>query len=148
MSDPIQVASTKTFPNILNLTPHQIAIQHTSGGVNVVDLIPASGKEVRLNNKPQTHLFEHDEIPIYSPPQYEPTIEWPEIASHVSAVLVSMPVGQLVAELSKNPEFNLPFMVFGPDTGPSAVVRSSTGQIIGTKRFICYYNKGTPLNPF
>lgn len=131
------VVPDNLFPNILNLTPHQISVQLDE---TLTHIIAASGKEVRLTNKPQTYLFEHHNIPVYSSPQYESTIDWPEIPSYVSAVIVSMPVGQLVVELSKNPEFSLPYMVLGPDIGPSMVVRSSTGQITGTKRLICYYN--------
>lgn len=126
------------FPNILNLTPHQINVQYTSAdGVIGTYCIPSSG-EVRLTNKPQVKLVEHSGIQVYSAPQYEPTIEWPDIPCHVSAVIVSMPVGQLVAELSKNPNYKLPYHVMGPDTGPSAVIRDSSGKIVGTTRLICY----------
>jgi predicted ATP-grasp superfamily ATP-dependent carboligase len=128
---------TDTTFNILNLTPHSICVSFAKNGETGTDLIPSSGKEVRLASKPQEKLFELDGIQVYSAPQYEQTIEWPDIPSDISAVIVSMPVGQLVAELSKT-EYNLPFMVLGPDTGPSAVIRDSSGKIIGTTRLICY----------
>lgn len=129
---------TDATSNILNLTPHPICVSFTKNGETGTDLIPVSGKEVRLANKPQEKLFELDGIQVYSAPQYEQTIEWPDIPSHISAVIVSMPVGQLVAELSKNPEYRLSYYVMGPDTGPSAVIRDSSGKITGTTRLICY----------
>lgn len=125
-------------PNIINLTPHPINVEYISrDGIKGTYCILSSG-EVRLTSTPQVKLFGYSGIQVYSAPQYEQTIEWPDIPSHVTAVIVSMPVGQLVAELNKNPNYKLPYHVMGPDTGPSAVIRDSTGKITGTTRLICY----------
>lgn len=120
--------------NIVNLTPHPIGL-YVDGTLHT-NFMPYE-IQLRLETEEQKPLeslnVDGVSIPVVTPPSFKSTIDWPKI--DCDAVLVSMPVGQIV---QAHPESPPPYQVFGPDTGPDNVVRDG-GRILGTTRFIRYY---------
>lgn len=114
----------------LNCTPHEIILFE---GDNKRAFMP-SGKILRVTSKEQTELpFQHLGVPVVTKQTFdsvEGSVDIPDGAH----ILVSMPVGE---KLAMKPE-TVKWWVFGPDTGPDAVVRDGAGKIRGTTRFILY----------
>lgn len=124
-----------TDMKVVNLTPHPIGL-YIDGSLHT-NFMPYE-TQLRLDTEEQTPLAPLNAdgvaIPVVTPPSFKPIIDWPKIEG-CDAVLVSMPVGQLV---QSHPECVPPYKVFGPDTGPDNVVRDG-GRILGTTRFIQYH---------
>jgi len=119
----------------INCTPHDIVI--VDDEKKVVRKYETCDREVRLHAAEQKPMpFQTLGVPVVSRQVFDGVL-WPAVDRHIedgSWLLVSMPVGEYIAA---NPEA-CRHWVFGPDTGPGAVVRDQRGQIIGTKRLVFY----------
>jgi hypothetical protein len=117
----------------LNLTPHDIVV--VDDEKNILKTFPKSGRDVRLATSPQTDMpFQTLGVPVVTRQTFTSLI-WPsDDMPRKSWLLVSMPVGEFLATHPEQCEH----WVFGPDTGPAAVVRDQRGQIVGTKRLVFY----------
>ena len=124
---------------IYNLTPHAINI-YADDGTTLQTTIPSSG-ELRLQSAPQrigtTIQVDGLRLPLVERQQFEGldvtspgyslyAIKCTELSQRVGFI-VSMPVAEFlrVSQIGA--------AIFAPDTGPRFVVRSATGQIIGTR---------------
>ena len=115
----------------LNCTPHDIVL--AEDGCQSKTFAPWSS-EVRLLAKPQKELpFQTLGVKVFARQEFIGVAGLGSIPEG-SYILVSMPVGEFFA---KHPEL-CDHWVFGPDTGPDAVVRNVTGRIVGTKRLVFY----------
>jgi len=144
--------------SIVNCTPHPIDVfkKLDEDDWKFMVRIPPSGFVMRLDSHEQECRGawgatgvdgELVRIPVVTSQRFKTEIKWPtseeipELSDENAVILVSMPVGQFIAELNED----IPYNVGGPDTGPEGVVRDSEGQILGTTRFVWYRAKGTSV---
>jgi len=123
--------------SILNLTPHDIKIMDENG--NVLVNYPASKKQLRMISESQKKVKcgLASEIPVVTAQQWSGIDENVEIDPGVNYLLVSMPVGNFLANSSiSNKYWN--YTILGPDTGPEGAVRDENNQIIGCRRLVLY----------
>tara|TARA_R100001163_G_C5068510_1_gene209053 strand:+ start:23443 stop:23844 length:402 start_codon:yes stop_codon:yes gene_type:complete len=131
--------NTLTNKELVNLTPHPIIIVKDNG--SIVQITP-SGMVVRLRTSPQEKLPGFDyhgvNIDVVTPQDFLDTIDWPsDLSNTTTSVIVSMPVGQLINKLHKRGR-KLPYVCYGPDSGPDSVIRDAKGGIRGVKRLVRY----------
>ena len=121
------------FATFKNYTPHAITIVKTEDGQDIC--IPSHGC-ARLRSEPQQKLGEIDGVSIVSAQKFFglDLQHSPDLNNDTSPILVSMPVGEFIAN---NPEVYAG-SVYGPDTSPTGVVRNEKGEIVGTRRLIRY----------
>jgi len=107
--------------NIINLTPHPIAI--IDGETTTT--IPSSG--VARVTSTQEVLGKFGGIPVVSPPAFS------EVEITTDAAITGVPV---IVSMLAAPRMRHDAAVFSPDTGPASVVRDDTGRIIGVRRLV------------
>lgn len=126
---------------LINTTPHTVSL-HLSEDT-VADYPPDKKCALRLIEQPgEKHADAHG-VPVCSPPQWV-GLSWMTFPRDDIKVpvdlLVSMPVGNYFRQHGISPVLREAGVrhVFGPNTGPGAVVRDDAGQIVGTRELIRY----------
>jgi len=116
----------------INTTPRDIVI--VNDDKSVVRTFAKSGVDVRQKSAPQKEIsFPTVGLTVVNR-QIFTSVEGLADLPDASWILVSMPVGEYFA----SNRHQCKHWVFGPDTGPAAVVRDEKGQICGTKRLVFY----------
>ena len=125
--------------SLVNTTPHPITIRRADGSAICV---PPSDKYLLLMTEETHEIANIDGVPVYSAPQFMSiyNARGPEMPSDCD-ILVSMPVGNFVAQYPDADEFKT-LTVYGPDTNKHAI--RDGGKIIGTCALICYKEMCVP----
>ena len=125
--------------HVINTTPHEIVVWGTGDASDTViaRFPPARDAQLRMKTTPVVKLPPlNDVVPVVSAPAFV-SFDGPVEDMLESTLIVSMPVGEFIRQNHDAPEFEC-MRVYGPDTGPDAVVRNDSGQIVGTGRLVLY----------
>ena len=132
-----------TEPTMVNTTPHTVTLYVCKD--IIVDYAADKERQLRLAEQPGEDRGTAHGVPTRGPPQWTGLVpmSWgPSPFSDIDGpidLLVSMPVGNYLAANGLPPGWReRVHAVYGPDTGPAAVVRDDSGQIRGTRALIRY----------
>ena len=128
---------------ILNYTPHKITIYDQQKNGTIIAEFPSDGVLRCTQSYSESKgvvVTKNGEIPLVAAPKFLDVKPMNLLEqSKGFHIIVSMPVGQMLsASGSSIKKYFGIHSIFGPDTGPEAVVRDTNGRIIGTTRLIKY----------
>jgi hypothetical protein len=129
------MAALGNSEKVINFTPHAINY-FANPQASVVETFQPSGATARITKEEQKWIRDllttsGKSIPVFTPPQFGKVESLPPEMQQ-QTVLVNMLTAQALRHNGWTGR------VLTPDTGPNAVVRTSTGEIIGTTRFVQY----------
>lgn len=109
----------------INCTPHKLDIYDAENKL-IISLPSVCSVRLTSKQEPAGHI---GQIPLVTPQIFTGLDS--ELPNVKQGVIVSDFVARYIANDYKYP-------VYSPDTSPAAVVRSPTGEIVGTRRLVLY----------
>ena len=132
--------------NVLNLTTHKIVV-YAEDHESILKTYEPHGFHATLESEPQKveeELSKKYEVPISTCQSFTScNMPTEDILKNADAIIVSMPVGQHLAQKLETSSFEPTYDILGPDMGPKNRVDGENGPK-GTTRLNVYVKSVNP----